>query len=88
MISLGDGFKSILLYACSHSNELIGLMLVEFLLDALFEHTHLLMGYTWYLLPCFDPDATRFNEGWFADPFTIRQYTQYYYRSAVEEQVE
>ncbi|CAF0843407.1 unnamed protein product [Rotaria sordida] len=88
MLSIGNGSKSVLLYACPHPNEPIGSLLVDFLLDALFEHTTLLMKYTWHLLPCVDPDGTRLNEGWFAGPFTIRHYAQYYYRPAVEEQVE
>lgn len=88
MLSIGNGSKSVLLYACPHPNEPIGSLLVDFLLDALFQHSDLLMNYTWHLLPCVDPDGTRLNEGWFAGPFTIRQYVQYYYRPAVAEQVE
>ncbi|CAF3494737.1 unnamed protein product [Rotaria sp. Silwood1] len=88
MLSIGNGSKSVLLYACPHPNEPIGSMLVDFLLDALFKHTELLMKYTWHLLPCVDPDGTRLNEGWFIGPLTIRHYAQYYYRPAVEEQVE
>lgn len=88
MLSVGNGSKSILLYACPHPNEPIGSLLVDFLLDAVFQHPELLVNYTWHLLPCVDPDGTRLNEGWFAGPFTIRHYAQYYYRPAVEEQVE
>lgn len=57
------------------------------LLDAFFEHTELLANYTWHLLPCVDPDRTRLNEGWFAGPFTMREYAKYYHRSTVAEQV-
>ncbi|CAF1258044.1 unnamed protein product [Didymodactylos carnosus] len=44
--------------------------------------------YTWHLIPCVDPDGTRLNEGWFAGPFTIRNYARYFYRPRTEEQVE
>ncbi|CAF1028399.1 unnamed protein product [Rotaria sordida] len=88
MLSIGNGSKSLLLYACPHPNEPIGSLLVDFLLDALFEHIDLLEAYTWHLLPCVDPDGTRLNEGWFSGPFTIRNYAQYFYRPRTEEQVE
>ena len=88
MLSIGNGTKSLLLYACPHPNEPIGSLLVDFLLDALFEHIELLEAYTWHLLPCVDPDGARLNEGWFSGPFTIRNYAQYFYRPRAEEQVE
>ena len=88
MLSIGTGSKSLLPYACPHPNEPIGSLLIDFLLDALFQHAELLKMYTWHLLPCVDPDGTRLNEGWFAGPFTIRNYARYFYRPQVEEQVE
>jgi hypothetical protein len=88
MLSIGTGSKSILLYAFPHPNEPIGSLLVDFLSESVLKQITLLMKYTWHLLPCVDPDGTRLNEGWFAGPFTIRQHAKYYYRPAVEEQVE
>jgi hypothetical protein len=88
MLSMGNGTKSLLLYACPHPNEPIGSLLVDFLLDALFDYPELLITYTWHLIPCTDPDGTRLNEGWFAGPFTIRNYARYFYRPRAEEQVE
>src|SRR5690242_8115604 len=49
MVSIGNGSKSILLYACPHPNEPIGSLLVHFLLDTLFEYEELLKKYTWHL---------------------------------------
>lgn len=88
MISIGDGPTPLLLFACPHPNEPIGAMLVQFLLDELVANEKLRSGYTWHLLPCVDPDGTRLNEGWFAGPFTIRNYARHFYRPRSVEQVE
>lgn len=88
MLSIGIGPKSALLYACPHPNEPIGAMLVHFLVDALLKDERLRGEYTWHLLPCVDPDGTRLNEGWFAGPFTVRDYARFFYRPRGEEQME
>ncbi|CAF5070561.1 unnamed protein product [Rotaria sp. Silwood1] len=88
MLTIGNGTKSLLLYACPHPNEPIGTLLIDFLLNALFDHPELLVKYTWHLIPCVDPDGTRLNQDWFSGPFTIRNYARYFYRPRIEEQVE
>ncbi|CAF1526914.1 unnamed protein product, partial [Adineta steineri] len=88
MLTIGNGAKSLLLYACPHPNEPIGTLLIDFLLNALFDHSELLDKYTWHLIPCVDPDGTRLNEGWFTGPFTISNYARYFYRPRLQEQVE
>lgn len=88
MISIGNGPTPVLLFACPHPNEPIGAMLIQFLLDELIESEELRSPYTWHLIPCVDPDGTRLNEGWFAGPFSIRNYARDFYRPRSEEQVE
>ncbi len=88
MVSIGSGPKSALLFACPHPNEPIGAMLIHFLLDELVANPELRSQWTWHLLPCVDPDGVRLNEGWFAGPFTIRNYARNFYRPRSEEQVE
>jgi hypothetical protein len=88
MVRIGDGPQRMLLFACPHPNEPIGAMLIQFLLDELITNEPLRAGRSWYLLPCVDPDGTRLNEGWFAGPFTIRNYARHFYRPRSEEQVE
>ena len=88
MLTMGNGTKSLLFYACPHPNEPIGSLLVDFLLNNIMNYSELLITYTWHLIPCIDPDGTRLNEGWFAGPFTIRNYARYFYRPRAEEQVE
>jgi hypothetical protein len=88
MVRIGDGPQRMLLFACPHPNEPIGAMLIQFLLDELIADEDLRAGRSWYLMPCVDPDGTRLNEGWFAGPFTIRNYARHFYRPRSEEQVE
>lgn len=88
MVRIGDGEQRMLLFASPHPNEPIGAMLVQFLLDELVVNDGLRAGRTWYLLPCVDPDGTRLNEGWFAGPFTIRNYARNFFRPRSQEQVE
>jgi hypothetical protein len=90
MLSLGKGEKQILLFACPHPNEPIGAMVVHHLARMLCRDDELRdgMGYTWNLIACVDPDGTRLNEGWFAGPFTVRNYARNFYRPAPHQQVE
>lgn len=88
MLKIGDGPKRMLLFACPHPNEPIGAMLIQFLLKELVTTPELRKGYTWFLLPCVDPDGTRLNEGWFNGPFTVRNYAKHFYRPRSVEQVE
>lgn len=90
MLSIGTGSKNALLFACPHPNEPIGSNLVHYLSDLLCTDERLRnsFDYTWHLIPCVDPDGTRLNEGWFAGPFTPRNYARKFYRPASPQQVE
>lgn len=88
MVKIGSGPQRMLLYALPHPNEPIGAMFIQFLLDELVENEELRAGRSWYMLPCVDPDGTVLNEGWFAGPYTIRNYARHFYRPRSVEQVE
>ncbi len=88
MVRIGTGPQRLLAYALPHPNEPIGAMLVQFLLHELIRDEALRAGRSWYLLPCVDPDGTRLNEGWFAGPYTIRNYARHFFRPRSQEQVE
>lgn len=88
MVSIGNGPKSLVLFALPHPNEPIGAMLVQFLLDELISNEELRSPYTWHLLTCVDPDGTKLNEGWFSGPFTVDNYARNFYRPPSAEQVE
>lgn len=89
-LKIGTGEKNILAFACPHPNEPIGAMTLECLSWKLAEEDsfYLLDRYTWYIIKCVDPDATKLNEGWFKGPFTLLNYASNYYRPAMNEQVE
>lgn len=90
MLTIGNGSKNALLFACPHPNEPIGAMLVHHLSQLLCDDEKLRTesDFTWHLIPCVDPDGTRLNEGWFAGPFSIRNYARHFYRPAGHLQVE
>jgi len=90
LLSIGSGPKNAFLFGCPHPNEPIGAMLLHHLSRLLCEDTALRdgLGYTWHLIPCVDPDGTRLNEGWFAGPFTPRNYARNFFRPASDQQVE
>ena len=88
LVRIGDGPTRVILFAFPHPNEPIGAMLVHFLLEELVTNEELRRGRTWFLLPSVDPDGTRLNEGWFAGPYTIRNYARHFYRPPSAEQVE
>lgn len=90
MLSIGAGPVNALLFACPHPNEPIGAMMVHHLAHRLVDDAELrdAFGYTWHMIGCVDPDGTRLNEGWFAGPFTPRNYARHFFRPASEMQVE
>ncbi len=87
---MGEGTKNSICFACPHPNEPIGAMTVITLAKLFMEDRTLLAetGYTWYLIPCIDPDGTRLNEGWFKGPFDLEHYARDFYRPAGFLQVE
>jgi hypothetical protein len=90
MLTIGNGSRNVLLFACPHPNEPIGAMLTHHLARVLCEDEALRTqgDYTWNLIACVDPDGTRLNEGWFAGPFTVETYARHFYRPAAQHQVE
>ena len=90
MFSIGSGPRSHLLFAGVHPNEPIGFRTLQHLAAELVADPDLLArsGATWHLVPCIDPDGTRLNESWFADPTDRTAYSRRFYRPAPAEQVE
>ncbi|GAA3799215.1 M14 family zinc carboxypeptidase [Cellulomonas soli] len=90
MVTVGHGPRRHLLFAGVHPNEPIGFRTLQHLAEQLCTDPALRDAYdaTWYLVPCIDPDGTRLNEGWFADPTRRTTYSRRFYRPAPDEQVE
>ncbi|MGC4107117.1 MAG: M14 family zinc carboxypeptidase [Thermomicrobiales bacterium] len=90
MLSVGSGSRHVLLVGCPHPNEPIGAMMLDHLGRLLCEDATLResLDFTWHLIPSIDVDGTRLNEGWFAGPFTPKNYARHFYRPAPNHQVE
>ena len=89
-LTIGEGKKNALCFACPHPNEPIGSMTIVALIGLFVKYPELLKetGYTWHLIACIDPDGTRLNEGWFKGPFTLTNYARNFYRPPGYHQVE
>ncbi|WP_234031228.1 M14 family zinc carboxypeptidase [Mycetocola zhujimingii] len=90
MYSIGDGPLSHLVVGGVHPNEPIGAWTALHLLEQLATDDDLRtgLGARWNIVPCIDPDGTRLNEGWFANPGDRGSYARAFYRPAPNEQVE
>ncbi|MDM8084377.1 M14 family zinc carboxypeptidase [Cellulomonas cellasea] len=90
MVSIGHGRRQHLMFAGVHPNEPVGFRTLEHLARLLCEDDALRerLDATWHLVPCIDPDGTRLNEGWFAEPTSRTEYARRFYRPAPDEQVE
>lgn len=90
MFTVGNGPRAHLLFAGVHPNEPIGFRTLQHLASELVTDPVLLAesNASWHLIPCIDPDGTRLNEGWFADPADRIAYARRFYRPAGTEQVE
>ncbi|MEA2585825.1 MAG: hypothetical protein QOF33_3910 [Thermomicrobiales bacterium] len=90
MMTIGDGPIPALLFGCPHPNEPIGAQMLDHLARVLAQDADLRerLPFTWYLIPCVDPDGTKLNEGWFDDPGSLLNYARHFYRPPSQEQVE
>ena len=89
-MKMGNGSKNALCFACPHPNEPVGAMTLITLGNIFAQHSKVLeaSGFTWYFIPCIDPDGTKLNEGWFKGPFTLLNYARNFYRPPGNKQVE
>ncbi|HHX28725.1 MAG TPA: zinc carboxypeptidase [Firmicutes bacterium] len=89
-LKIGDGPQNALIFGCPHPNEPIGSMLLEHFARSLAEDPELRkdLGFTWYIIKCWDVDGAKLNENWFKGPFTLRNYIGNIYRPAGFEQVD
>lgn len=88
--AIGSGPRQLVLVGGVHPNEPIGFRTLQHLARELVADAGLRSAHdaTWHLVPCIDPDGTRLNEGWFANPEDRVHYARRFYRPAPDEQVE
>jgi len=80
-VKIGNGNKNALLFGFPHPNEPIGSLTCISLMKILLKNKGLQNEYTWYIIPCADPDGAKLNEGWFKGEFSIKKYAYNFYRS-------
>lgn len=82
-LKVGKGKHNALIHGFPNSEEPFGGNLLVFLARALAEHDEetRALDYTWYLIPCSDPDGARLNEGFQKGENTPLNFTLNYYRS-------
>ena len=84
-LKVGNGKYSALIHGFPNSEEPYGGNLLTYLARALAENPEVTraLDYTWYLLPCSDPDAARLNEGFQIGEKSVLNYCMNYYRTPV-----
>jgi hypothetical protein len=87
-LRVGSGPRRVLVYAFPQPDEPLGGVTVLHLVGLLLEETELVREATWTLAPCVDPDGARLNEGWFCQPWDLRDYARRHFRPPEGEQVE
>lgn len=85
---IGNGKKNALIFGFPHPNEPIGSLTCLSLIKIILKNKKLSEKYTWYIIPCADPDGAKLNHGWFKDKFTIKNYAFNYYRSKTAMQTD
>lgn len=85
---LGNGKRNAVVFGFPHPNEPIGSLTCLALIDMVAKSGYLRGLYTWYIVPCGDPDGAILNEGWFKGPFSLERYFRSCYRSMAKLQTD
>jgi len=78
---IGNSPKNALVFGFPHPNEPVGSLTCLSLIKTLLNYEKLRNLYTWYIIPCADPDGAKLNEGWFKGDLSSRKLIFHYYRS-------
>lgn len=85
---LGYGEKNAVVFGFPQPNEPPGSLTCISLAKIILRHKSLQEKYTWYIIPCSDPDGAKLNEGFFKEKFTLKNYAYNYFRSMTSEQAD
>ncbi len=86
----GDNKKNALVWGFPHSNEPIGSLTVDFLIDYFGKNRQELekTGYNWNFIYNADPDGASLNEEWFKGKINLKKYFFNFYRPSANRQIE
>ena len=87
-VKIGTGKESALIFGFPHPNEPVGSLTCLNLIKLLRNNKELFEKFTWYIVPCADPDGAKLNEGWFKGQFTIKKYAHHFYRTESSRQTD
>ncbi len=85
---IGSGRQNALIFGFPHPNEPVGSLTCLSLIKIILENKKLQKRFTWYIIPCADPDGAKLNENWFKGKFSIRKYVNNFYRSRARLQTD
>ncbi len=72
--TMGKGPIKVLIYGLPHSDEPIGTMTVDALGELISNNRELGKDFTFFLIPCIDPDGLYLNRGWLKEPFSHKKF--------------
>ena len=86
-LKMGKGRYNALIHGYPNCEEPYGGNLLTYLCRALANHGDVMeeLDYTWYLIPCSDPDGARLNDGYHRGDNTPLNFTLNYYRTPVSK---
>ncbi|NEW38044.1 hypothetical protein GV794_11155 [Nocardia cyriacigeorgica] len=85
---IGTGEPHIIVLGNPHPNEPLGMATIRHLVRRLVEDESAVLGASWHIVPCLDPDGTRLNEAWFGGPMTRTDVARGFYRPPSSQQPE
>ncbi len=85
---LGNGKKQAIIFGFPHPNETVGPLTCFELIKLIKSIPYLQNEFTWYVIPCGDPDGAKLNEGWFKGRFSLKKYIYHFYRSKASLQLD
>lgn len=71
---MGNGSIKVLIYGLPHSDEPIGTMTVDALGELISNNKELENDFTFFLIPCIDPDGLYMNRGWLKGSFNQKKF--------------
>jgi hypothetical protein len=72
--TMGKGPIKVLIYGLPHSDEPIGTMTIDALSELVSNNRELENDFTFFFIPCIDPDGLYLNRGWLKGPFNQKKF--------------
>ncbi len=87
-LKIGKGKINVLILGFPHSNEPFGGTFSIYYAKKLIKDKNDLDKFTFWIIPCADPDSALLNEGWFAKSYSFLDEIIYNYRNKANNQID